>query len=112
MKIVKARKEHRCSECNKGIKKGEIYGKKRLVYKNEVTEDVFGWDSKKCHKCMRDFVKNTYKMASSIIRAAKRKKNCPDEKFENQWNGGWCNGSPDGGDVSLVCNNCNLSCTK
>ncbi len=110
-KIRKARKEHSCSICNRKILPKQRYfafnSAAFLIWyddfeEKEIVERIYVND-KYCHRC-------NYKKHSHDIRAQKRKDNCPDENFQFQWNGGWCDGAPDGGDGQFECHGCNLHC--
>lgn len=46
------------------------------------------------------------------LRALGRIANCPNPDWFHEWQGGWCDGAPDGGDTKKVCMNCNLFCTE
>ena len=117
MKSRKARKNHKCSICNKTINKGEIYEFTRdyLSGTDDYTFErwIFVNEIKECESCISKRPKLKYKKEQHDIRAEKRRKNCPDEDFKPEWQGGWDSslGCADGGDVEWECHACNLHCT-
>ena len=72
------------------------FEEKRIVERQYIND-------KYCFRC-------NYETYSHNIRAKKRRNNCPDEDFQFVWNGGWCDGDPDGGDGLFECHKCNLIC--
>ena len=109
-KLIKARKRHVCYKCNKEIPKDIRY----FFYSS--AKYIPYYDDNDVRKCDRAYnterycVKCNTKQHYHITRSNKRRANCPDENFQFAWNGGWCNGAPDGGDGQYECHECNLHC--
>ena len=108
MKKRKANKQHDCDSCNLKINKGEIYEYEKLY--NSYGEKFSTHTIRECKKCILDRPKIKYKSECSRKRGKLRAKDCPDANFVPVWQGGWDNGTPDGGDIRYECHNCNLNC--
>lgn len=116
-KLIKARKEHQCCSCGNTIDKGRLYWNASTAqYIPYYDDDNDYTGERKCERHYEQYkfcFKCNVKKMMSWYRADRRKENCPDERFEYVWQGGWCGGEhacPDGGDVELECHACNLHC--
>jgi len=107
----KANKNHNCSNCGGEILKSQRYFSFKSAHYHAWHDDIKAKrlvereyiNDKYCTKC-------NYKRFAHNIRANNRINDCPDGKFEFVWNGGWCDGAPDGGDGEFECRECNLNC--